>query len=334
MRQGLQHTFIPSTAPRWKEHRQAVAERHRQRGRNPVNAISAEDTTSDDAQHAPCTDEVLTANTQCSTHWDGLRHVGHTSLNVFYGGVPRAEIHDAAKAHNAHAHTSGVPPQRLHNPNLESPSSPALKLGMQNWATHGISGRGVLLDVWGYLSRKDLDRQRRGHHKVGYRFGPYDPCSTHTITLDDLKETAAAQGVRFRQGDILLIRMGFTTRYYNSKPSERTKWSISNAALHGSGHKFAGIESLHRMAAWLWDQHFAAIASDSPTLESWPPRQGFTSLHEQLLGFFGMPIGEMFDLEALTEHCVKNKRWTFHFVSWPSNLYGGVASPANAAAYF
>ncbi len=217
---------------------------------------------------------------------------------------------------------------RAHNPNLEAANAPSLQLGVHNWAAHGISGRAVLLDVWGYLCRKDADRQRRGHHKVGYRFGPYDPCATHLITLADLQETAKAQGVRFRQGDILLLRVGFTQRYYNSKPSERQRWATAGKEA------FAGLESNHRTAAWLWDNHFAAVASDAPALESWPPRKGYVSLHEQLLSFFGMPIGEMLDLEALTEQCIKARRWTFFFSSWPMNLYGGASSPANASVYF
>lgn len=51
-------------------------------------------------------------------------------------------------------------------------------------------------------------------------------------------------------------------------------------------------------------------------------------------GLWGMPIGEFFDLEALTEHCQKTRRWTMYFTSWPLNLWGGVASTANAGATF
>lgn len=49
---------------------------------------------------------------------------------------------------------------------------------------------------------------------------------------------------------------------------------------------------------------------------------------EGLLALLGSPIGEMFDLEALTKHCIASKRWTFHFTSWPLALHGGAASPA------
>jgi len=47
-----------------------------------------------------------------------------------------------------------------------------------------------------------------------------------------------------------------------------------------------------------------------------------------------MPIGEYFDLEALSQTCKETGRYTFFFTSWPLNIIGGAASPPNAAAYF
>jgi len=44
-----------------------------------------------------------------------------------------------------------------------------------------------------------------------------------------------------------------------------------------------------------------------------------------------MPIGEMFDLEALSTVCEQTGRYTFFFSSWPLNILGGCASPPNAA---
>ena len=38
---------------------------------------------------------------------------------------------------------------------------------------------------------------------------PYDPWKPHSITVTDIQAAANSQGVEFRQGDILLIRMGF-----------------------------------------------------------------------------------------------------------------------------
>jgi len=87
------------------------------------------------------------------------------------------------------------------------------------------------------------------------------------------------------------------------------------------------------MKEFLWNNHFAAIASDQPSLEMMPPPGG-VFFHQTIIGLWGMPIGEFFDLEALSEHCAKTSRYTFFFSSWPLNIPGGVASPANAAAYF
>lgn len=135
----------------------------------------------------------------------------------------------------------------------------------------------------------------------------------------------------------------------------------------------AGIEQTEDMKRFLWDNHFAAIASDQPALEvrpilflalslspyresvlillsltqRWPPPEGVTHLHSTLLGYvtptlslpqlcsprqsvrrysrkmysmWGMPIGEFFDLEALSKHCAETGRYTFFFSSWPLNV--------------
>ena len=35
---------------------------------------------------------------------------------------------------------------------------------------------------------------------------------------------------------------------------------------------------------------------------------------------WGMPIGEFFDLEALSKECAETGRYTFFFSSWPLNM--------------
>ena len=50
---------------------------------------------------------------------------------------------------------------------------------------------------------------------------PYDPWTAHAITLPELEECAKTQGVTFRRGDILLIRMGFIQKYYRATQEER-----------------------------------------------------------------------------------------------------------------
>lgn len=57
-------------------------------------------------------------------------------------------------------------------------------------------------------------------------------------------------------------------------------------------------------------------------------------LHEYLLPRWGMPIGEMFNLEGLAQVCQEQKRWEFFFTSAPLFVPGGVASPPQGIAIF
>jgi hypothetical protein len=73
------------------------------------------------------------------------------------------------------------------------------------------------------------------------------------------------------------------------------------------------------------------------------------ALHEVLLGGWGCPIGELFDLEKLADQCKIAKRWSFFVTSEVCNVShetigtesadlvqvpGGVASPPNMLAIF
>ncbi|CAD6891864.1 unnamed protein product [Tilletia controversa] len=269
--------------------------------------------------------DQITISSHSGSRWEGLRSVSLSKNRVYYQGVPAWEL-EAAFQQN---------PIRAHRPAGEAPGDIANQLGIQHWARHGISGRGVLLDVWGYKLRNAARKSRNLGGKA------YDPMTTHAITLQDLKETARAQGVKFRQGDILLIRTGVTNSYYNSTPAQREAW----AARKPEEEAFAGVDQGTAVAAWFWDNHFAAAASDSPTFESWPPRPSANtgkdgrprrpaSLRELLVPMMGMPVGMQWDLEALTRHCVRTRRWTFFMTSAPNNVYGATASPPNAFAFF
>ncbi|RDX47364.1 hypothetical protein OH76DRAFT_1405974 [Lentinus brumalis] len=243
-------------------------------------------------------DDVLHINTQSGTQWDGLKHFGLLHHGLFYQGTPASFFQNGKITI---ASPTDVDPELI-------------KYGIHNWAQHGICGRGVLLDMVKFYTEK--------HGKL-----PYDPFTTHPIPLADVLECAKTQGTTFRPADILILRVGFMQRYNGATQEERD-------GLSGKPETFAGIEQTEDMKRFLWDNHFAAIASDMPSLERWPPAEGTVHLHSTLLGMWGMPIGEFFDLEALAKHSAEIGRYTFFFSSWPLNVLGGVASPPNAAAYF
>ncbi|KAK7458863.1 hypothetical protein VKT23_009874 [Stygiomarasmius scandens] len=87
------------------------------------------------------------------------------------------------------------------------------KIGIQNWASHGICGRGIFLDLIKFFEEGSNDKKL-----------PYDPWTTHGFKVADLEACATKQGVKFRQGDILLIRAGFIRKYTNATDEERDVW--------------------------------------------------------------------------------------------------------------
>ncbi|KZV72854.1 hypothetical protein PENSPDRAFT_649442 [Peniophora sp. CONT] len=248
-------------------------------------------------------DDELHINTQASSQWDGLLHFSTRMIkagddHVLYGGIPEASL------------PVGVLPRRVTDmhPGL-------LRLGIHNWAQHGICGRGVLLDMVRFYEAKHDGKL------------PYEPCTGGVISTADLQACAQAQGVEFRMGDILLVRMGYLGAYKRASINEREELCARSA-------NYVGVDASDDMKRFLWNTHFSAVACDAPSFEEWPPAEDARPLHESLLPLWGMPVGELFDLDTLSEVCAKTSRWTFFVASWPLNVLGGVASPPNAAAIF
>lgn len=133
-------------------------------------------------------DDTYTLNTQSGTQWDGFRHFGHIDSKCFYNGAKSTDFVGDNANH---------------------------RCGINHWATHGIAGRGILLDYRHYA---------KTHNK------PYDPYTTHSISLSELQACAASQGLDLRPqsdggdihiGDFLLVRSGFVERYYELSPEQR-----------------------------------------------------------------------------------------------------------------
>lgn len=143
----------------------------------------------------------------------------------------------------------------------------------------------------------------------------------------------------------MIIRTGYTEELLTTDPKAQAEML--------KGHASAGLVGNEDSARWIWNHHFAAVAGDAIGFETFPPASGgmhnigtpppfFTSnttdlkavLHQYLLAFFGMPVGELWDLKNLSIKCAELKRWTFFLTSSPLNIPGGIASPPNALAIF
>ena len=184
---------------------------------------------------------------------------------------------------------------------------------IHHWAERGIAGRGVLLDYWAWSETAGRN--------------PYSPISQHPITTDELDAVAAHQGTQLRVGDMLFIRTGFIK--WNNEATRAQKQKLADV----TPPSIVGIVQSEQSVRWLYDHHFSTIAADNTSVELRPTVQDW-NLHDYLLPLWGTPIGELFDLEALSGKCRDLKRYSFFVTSAPLNVYGGIASPPNAIAIF
>lgn len=128
-------------------------------------------------------------------------------------------------------------------------------------------------------------------------------------------EIIVENGIELRHGDILFVRVGFTAQY--SLLSTEKQRDFPDRQPGG----LLGVEATKETMRWMWDNRFAAIASDAMGFERGPATGPYNdpdvSIHQWALAGWGMPIGEMFDLEVLAEKCAERKRWTFFLCSVP-----------------
>lgn len=105
---------------------------------------------------------------------------------------------------------------------------------------------------------------------------------------------------------------GFGLAHSSLSPQEATTY----AAL-ASAAPAIGLESSEDILRWIWETGFSAVAGDQPGFEALPFQNKEWWLHEWLLAGWGLPIGELFDLERLAAECGRLKKWSFFFSSMP-----------------
>jgi kynurenine formamidase len=192
---------------------------------------------------------------------------------------------------------------------VTDPPGPGRRRGsIHHWARQGIVSRGLLIDV------------------AAHRGGG-DPLVEGTITAAELAEVACVQGVVPRTGDVLCVRTGWLSAYRAANRDTRER-------LAAAGGRVAslGLAADEEMARQLWNWRVAAVATDNPAVEQTPGDPQVGSLHRRVLMSLGIPLGELFDLDALAARCAVDGRWSFAFTAAPLPQVGGVGSPANAVA--
>ncbi|OBT81736.1 hypothetical protein VE02_08887 [Pseudogymnoascus sp. 03VT05] len=127
-------------------------------------------------------DDVISFNTQSSSHWDSFRHFAFQQEGQFYNGTTQDEIHGSGSDY----------------------SNPVN--GLDAWAEKGIAGRGILVDYADYADRNGIK---------------YDKTKAHQISVDVVKAILAETKTEVHIGDILFLRTGFVQGYLALDQSER-----------------------------------------------------------------------------------------------------------------
>jgi kynurenine formamidase len=191
-------------------------------------------------------------------------------------------------------------------------------LGVGKWADTPIAGRGVLVDIDAY--------HRKSGRTLDFEGG-------EAITVDLIDRVAAAQGVAFIPGDILLLRTGWARHYLAEATAEQRE-------AHKTSLRSPGLLQSRATLEWLWDNQFSMVASDNIAIEALPvsPESPFRTatdggmMHQDMIALLGLVLGELWDLDRLAADCHAEGTYDCFLTCKPLNLVAGVGSPANAIA--
>jgi kynurenine formamidase len=177
----------------------------------------------------------------------------------------------------------------------------AKRLGMHNMKDR-LVGRGVLLDM---ARHKGVPRLEQGY----------------AITADDLDGCIEAEGVAVRTGDILIVRTGHVSWWYE----------LQDKAQFWAGAPGMSIKTVD----WLHEKEIAALAMDNIAIEVEPfeePVEHYYPMHSRLIRDLGLSLGEIWHLEQLAEACAADGRYEFFLAAQPLNITNGSGTPINPIA--
>ena len=237
-------------------------------------------------------DDKVTLYNQYSTQWDSLAHRG-SMFDVMGDGNPQPVYYNGFRAGEDVV---------LHKDN----TSEAKALGIENMATHGVQGRGVLVDLFSEYS--EFPRK-----EVGY---------------DELMRIMEKEKVVVEAGDILCIWTGLDQMIMRMKGRPDPSIKDACAVLDGWDDK---------LLQWITDSGVAAIVSDNLAVEAVGKtipegRNTNLPLHKRCLFELGVHLGELWYLSDLAQWLKANKRSRFLLTAPPLRLTGAFGSPVTPVA--
>jgi kynurenine formamidase len=173
--------------------------------------------------------------------------------------------------------------------------------GIDKQADTAYATRGILLDI---ARLQGVDKMTSGD----------------VITPDLLDAALDAARLTVEAGDVILLRTG----HINT-------WKVDGDRM---GFNFGAPGIGMDAVKWLRARDVAAIASDTTLVEVMPAEDPnmICPVHLLTIRDMGMPLGEIFDLEALAVDCADDGVYEFQFVAQPLKIAQGVGSPVNPVA--
>jgi len=239
-------------------------------------------------------DEQVTLYSQYSTQWDSFAHVG-CLFDADGDGIDEPVYYNGFRAGTD-----------IGGPNsIEDMGAKAL--GIENMATTGVQGRGVLVDFHKHFGDERI--------AVGY---------------DLLLEILDKDGVEVEEGDMFLFHTGWDDMILsmNGDPDAEK--------LHSSCAVLDGYD--RRLLQWITDSGISIIATDNMAVEDGSGEgdaEGGCSrlpLHRHCLFRLGVHLGEIWHLSELAKALRARDRYRFLLTAPPLRMPGAVGSPVTPVA--
>jgi len=167
-------------------------------------------------------------------------------------------------------------------------------------ASRGVAGRGVLLDMARHRGKRWLDKGETFDHT-------------------DLEAAAAAQGVTLEPRDVLLVRTGFLSYFYEVSAEEFYADFLE-----------PGLTYSRELVEWFQSHEIPNLVTDTIANEvTKDPESGvMLPLHCALMRNLGVVLTEICRLDALADACAADGRWTFLYTAAPRTSSRAPARPS------
>lgn len=253
-------------------------------------------------------DDVLLMNTQYSTQWDSLAHMG-SHFDADGDGVAEAVFYNGFRAGEQIVAAQEDPAAPAGWARFPDPRAGAL--GIENLAEHGVQGRAVLIDLEHHAGRTRT--------AVGY---------------DQLMRILELDKIVIEPGDMVCLHTGFadTLLAMNRQPDVQH--------LHATGSGLDGHDA--RLLQWIVDVRLACLIADNPAVELVQSvrldgtqaglRRARLPLHEHCLFKNGIHLGELWWLTPLARWLRLHGRSRFLLTAPPLRLPGAAGSPVTPVA--